>query len=72
MSRFFGGSSAGLVDALVANLPSPEAGAKAKIEQTYSGALEEDFVTGMYAAERARTPWTRPLGPEASPRAREK
>ena len=40
MSRFFGGSSAGLVDALVANLPSPEAGAKAKIEQTYSGALE--------------------------------
>jgi hypothetical protein len=40
MSRFFGETSAGMVDALVAHLPSPEDGAKAKIEQTYSGSAD--------------------------------
>ena len=51
MSRFFGETSAGMVDALVAHLPSPEDGAKAKIEQTYSGSLQEDFVPGMLACD---------------------
>jgi len=47
MARFFGESSAGMVDALVRWLPSPEGGARAKVEQTYSGVLDEDFVEGM-------------------------
>ena len=51
MSRFFGETSAGMVDSLVAHLPSPEDGAKAKIEQTYSGSLQEDFVPGMLACD---------------------
>ena len=40
-----------MVDSLVAHLPSPEDGAKAKIEQTYSGSLQEDFVPGMLACD---------------------
>uniref|UniRef100_A0A7S4BS45 Tr-type G domain-containing protein n=2 Tax=Chrysotila carterae TaxID=13221 RepID=A0A7S4BS45_CHRCT len=47
ISRFFGESYAGLVDACVAHLPSPLAGAKTKIENSYSGALSEPFVEDM-------------------------
>mmetsp|Transcript_1942 Transcript_1942/g.4164 ORF Transcript_1942/g.4164 Transcript_1942/m.4164 type:complete len:992 (-) Transcript_1942:146-3121(-) len=47
VSRFFGESYAGLVDSMVAHLPSPQSGAKAKIDGTYSGALNEPFVKGM-------------------------
>ena len=32
-------------------MPSPEDGAKAKIEQTYSGSLQEDFVPGMLGCD---------------------
>ena len=49
--RFFGESAAGLVDAMVANLPSPETAAPMKIEHMYSGSLKEDFVAGMLACD---------------------
>ena len=51
LSRFLGESYAGLTDALVAHMPSPVAGARAKIEHSYSGAMTEDFVGGMLACD---------------------
>ena len=40
-----------MVDALVAHLPSPAAGAAAKVEQTYSGDLGEALVAGMLSCD---------------------
>jgi len=55
MSRFFGMSYVGLVEAMVTHLPSPQKGAKAKIEHTYSGSLDDPCVAAMTACDPAGT-----------------
>ena len=51
MSRFLGESYAGLVDALVQHLPSPVDGAKSKVEDSYSGAMEDPCVAPMLSCD---------------------
>jgi U5 small nuclear ribonucleoprotein component len=51
MARFFGGSYAGLVAALVAHLPSPAQGAALKVEHTYSGERSDSCVAPMLACD---------------------
>jgi len=52
MARFFGGSYAGLVAAVVAHLPSPLEGAKAKVAHAYSGDATDSCVAAMSACDR--------------------
>jgi len=52
MSRFLGETYEGLVDSAVAHLPSPCAAATDKVESTYSGSLQEDFVKGMTSCDK--------------------
>ena len=52
MSRFFGGSYAGLVASLVAHLPSPVDGAAAKVDHSYSGDASDACVKGMLKCDK--------------------
>ncbi|KAL1515598.1 hypothetical protein AB1Y20_002218 [Prymnesium parvum] len=53
MSRFFGSSYAGFVEAVVDHLPSPVKGAEAKVSHSYSGSLKEPFVADMMGCNAA-------------------
>jgi len=53
LSRFFGASYAGLVQAMVDHLPSPAEGAASKVEHTYSGSLNDPCVAAMRACDPA-------------------
>jgi U5 small nuclear ribonucleoprotein component len=52
LSRFFGSSYAGLAQALVDHLPSPQKGAAAKVAHAYSGPADDPCVAGMLGCDR--------------------
>src|SRR5262249_52041007 len=45
--QFFGGKASGFVDMCVAHIPSPVAGAKLKVEHTYTGPLHSSHALDM-------------------------
>ena len=51
LSRFFGQSYHGLVQAMVDHLPSPQKGAQVKVEHTYSGSLDDECVPSMQSCD---------------------
>lgn len=52
LSHFFGPAT-GLVDMIVQHVPNPQEGARSKVEQTYSGALDSPLGEAMLACDPA-------------------